>query len=91
MDILFVNKIPFLITLICNTNSADTIHLPTQKARDIFKSFWRIYVFYLKRGFKITIVCADEELAPVRELILEIPSGPIVNVTSANKSVPKID
>ena len=69
MDIFFVNKISSLITLIRKIDFSTTIHLPTQTARDIFKSFWCIYVFYLKRGFKITAVHTDGGFSAVQELI----------------------
>ena len=75
MNIIFVNKIPFLITLIRNIDLTSTSHLPTQTARDIHKYFWCIYVFYLKHGFKITIVHSDGDFAPVREIIVEMLSG----------------
>ena len=91
IDIYSVNNILFLITLNRNIDFTATSHLPTQIYRDIFKSFWRIYVFYLKRGFKIMIVHADGEFSPVRELIAEISIGPMVNLTSANKHVPKTE
>ena len=91
MDVFFVNKIPFLITLRRKIDFIATSHLPTKTARYIFKSFWRIYVFYLKRGFKITTFHADGEFDPVRELISEISSGPMVNLTIANEHVPEIE
>ena len=65
MDIFFVIKIPLLITLSQKIEFAATIHLPTQKSRDIFKAFWCIYVFYLKCGFRITTVRGDGVSAPV--------------------------
>ena len=46
MDIYFVNKIQFLITLSRKIDFTDKSYLPTQKAIGIFKAFWRIYVFY---------------------------------------------
>ena len=55
----FVNKIPLLITLSRNIDFTDTSHLPTRTSRDIFEAFWRIYILYFKRGFKITTVHAD--------------------------------
>ena len=58
-DILFFNKIPFLITLICKINFSATSHLATKKSRDILKAFRLIYVFYLKRGFKTKKVHTD--------------------------------
>ena len=52
--------------------------------------FWCIYAFYLKYGFIITTVHADGEFSPVQELISEMLSRTMVNLTSANKPVPKI-
>ena len=69
MDLFFLNKIPLLITLSLKIDFTATSHFPTQKARDIFKSFWWIFVFYLKCGFKITIVHAGGDFTPVQELI----------------------
>ena len=66
---IFVNKIPLLITISRKIDFAATSHFLTKIARNLFKSFWCIYVFYLKRGFKIMTVHADREFAPVRELI----------------------
>ena len=59
IGIFFMNKIPLFITLSHKIDFIATIHLPTQTARDIFKSFWCIYVFYLKRGFKTKKVHTD--------------------------------
>ena len=69
MDIFFVNNIPFLITLSRKIDFTSVSNFPTQTSRDIFKYFWRIYVFYLKCGFKIMTVHADGEFDPVQELI----------------------
>ena len=90
MGIFFMNKIPLLIILSCNIDFTATSHLPTKKSRYIFKSFWRIYVFYLKRGFNITPFHDDGDFAPVRELIAEMSSGPMVNLTSSNEHIPDI-
>ena len=91
MDTFFVNKVPFLIKFSRKIDFTATSNFPTQKARDKFKAFWRIYVLYLKRGFKTTTVHTNGEFAPVRELIAEMSSGPMVNLASANKHVPKIE
>ena len=45
----------------------------------------------MKHVFRFTKVHTDGEFAPVQESITEILSGPIVNLTSANKHVPKIN
>ena len=91
MNTFFVNNIPFLIILSRKVDFTATSHLPPQKARDVFKYFWCIYVFYLNRGFNLTTVTNDGEFAPVQELIAEISIVPMVNLTSANEHVPEIE
>ena len=65
MDIFFVNKIPLLIKLSLKIDFMATSNFPTHKYRGTLKYFLRIYVLYLRRGFKITTVNADGEFAPV--------------------------
>ena len=84
MNTFFVNNIPFLIILSRKVDFTGTSHLPPQKARDVFKYFWCIYVFYLERGFNIMSFHADGEFDPLQEIIAEMSSGPMVNLTSAN-------
>ena len=57
--IFVLHKIPFLITFSFKIDFTDMSRLPTNKARDVFKAFWSVYFFYIKRGFKITTVHAD--------------------------------
>jgi hypothetical protein len=45
---------------------------------EIFNAFKEIYQYYLHRGFRITIVLADAEFAPVKSLIDSMPGGPIL-------------
>ena len=85
-----MKKTPLLITLSRKIDFTAKIHLPTKTVRDIFKSFYRIYVFYLKRGFKIMTVHIDGEIDPVQELIAEMSSGPMVNLKSSNEHIPDI-
>ena len=91
MDIFFVNRILFLITPSRKIDFTARSHPLTQTARDTLKSFWCIYVFYLKRPFKITTFHVNRGFAPVQELIAEMLSGPMVNLTSANDHVPEIE
>ena len=91
MDIFFVNKIPFLITLRHKIDFTATSKFTTQTDRDIFKSFWSIYVFYLRRGFKIMTVHADGKFTLVQELITEMLSGLMVHLMSANMHAPEIE
>ena len=91
MDIYFLNKLPLLITLSRKIDFTATTDLPTHKARGIFKAFWRIYVFYLKCGSRITQFNANEEFAPVQKIIGEILSGTMVNLKIVNEHLTWIE
>ena len=87
----FVNKIPFFLTLSRKICFTAVNHLADQKVATIFKAFLKIYKFYLNRGFKITHVHADGKFAPLQALIQAMPDGPRVNLASANEHVPEIE
>jgi hypothetical protein len=89
-DILFVNKIPFLLTLSCNICFTAFNHLADRTVPHIFKAFKEMYEYYLQHGFHITTVHADVKLAPLKTLIESITGGPMVNLASANEHVPEI-
>ena len=74
-DILFINGIPFFISLSPNITFNVVSHLEYRKSTTTFKSFKEIYMYYLKRGFQITTLHVDGEIAPLQELIQEIPGG----------------
>jgi hypothetical protein len=50
-----------------------------------------IYQYYLQCGFRITMVHADREFAPLKVLIESLPGGPMVNLASPNEHVPEIE
>ena len=91
VDIFFVNKIPFFLSLSRKISFTAVNHLANRTVPQIFKAFKEIYVYYLQRGFRITTVSADGEFAPLKNIIEMMPGGPRVNLASANKQVPEIE
>jgi len=91
IDIIFVNKIPFFLTLSRKICFTTVNHLANRTVAEIFKAFKEIYQYYLQRGFRITTVHADGEFEPVAALITSMPGGPAVNLASANEHVPEIE
>ena len=89
-DIFFVNVIPFFIPLSRKIDFTGVSHLQGRTAAIIFNAFKAIFRFYLQRGFLIQTVHADGEFGVLKDLIQNIPAGPRVNLTSANKHVPEI-
>jgi hypothetical protein len=89
-NILFVNNIPFFLTLSRNICFTAVNHLADRTVPQIFKAFKEMYQYYLHRSFHIKTVHADREFAPLKPLIESMPGGPIVNLASANEHVPEI-
>ena len=75
IDICFVNNI-------CFTSST---HLENRTLKTIFKAFRGVYNFYLKHGFRITMVMADGEFAALQTLPNDIIGAPNLNLTAANE------
>ena len=68
-DILFVNRIPFSISLDRKINFTGMSHLKGQTAAIIFDAFKDIFIFYLQQGFRIQTVHADGEFGALKDLI----------------------
>ena len=84
----FVNKIPLLITLSSKIDFTATAHLKERKIKTTFLAFLSVYKFYLKRGFRITMVHADNDFGPMRPLIDKLKKGPAINLAAANEHIP---
>jgi hypothetical protein len=66
VDLFFVNKILFFLTLSCKICFTAINHLTDGTVPQIFMAFKEIYQYYLQRGIRITTVHADGELQPSR-------------------------
>jgi hypothetical protein len=90
-DIFFVNKIHFFLTLSQHICFTAVNHLVDRTVPQMFKAFKEMYQYYLHCGFHIMMVHADGEFAPLKTLIEAMPSGPMVNLASANEHIPEIE
>jgi hypothetical protein len=79
------------LTLSRNITSTAINHLADRTVPQIFKAFKEIYQYYLRCGFRITVVHADGEFAPLKPLIESIQVGPVVKLAITNEHVPKIE
>ena len=91
IDIFFVNRIPFFISLSRIIYFTGVSHLLDRKVDSIFKAFKEIYVYYLHRGFRIRTVLADGEFTPLKPLIEALPYGPRVNLSAKDEHVADIE
>ena len=90
-DAFFVNTIPIFITLSRKIDFTTTAHLKYRNIKTIFLEFLAVYKFYLRRGFRIKMVHADNEFGPMKPLIDNLKKGPTINLAAANEHVPEIE
>jgi hypothetical protein len=90
IDIFFVTGIPFFLTLSHKIDFMGATHLENCKIVTIAKAFCEVYMYYYNCGFRITMVLADGEFAPLKQLIQSKPNAPTVKLMSRNEHVPEI-
>ena len=91
LDVLFVNKISFLLTLSQRICFTAVNHLAKRTVPQIFVAFMEIYQYYMHSGFHITTVHSDGEFSPLQDLVAALPGGHVINLESDNEHVPEIE
>ena len=84
LEIFFVNKIPFLLTLSRKICFTAVNHLENHTLLQIFADFKEIYRYYMHRIFRISTVQSDGEFSPLQALVASLTGGPMINMASAN-------
>ena len=90
LDIFFVTKISFLLTLSRKICFTAVNHLANGTVPQIFAAFKKIYQYYMHHGFPTTTVHSGGEFAPLQPLVASLLGGPMINLASANDHVPEI-
>ena len=85
MDIMFVNKIPFFITLSCMIKFGTVVALPNRQVPTVIAKLKSVLLFYVHCGFKVSVIFAESELEPIW------PSLSILNTWATEEHVPKIE
>jgi len=91
IDIFFVNKIAFFLSLSKVIYYTATSHLVDCKIDTIFKAFKEMFGFYLRHGFRIVAVNADGKFEPVKQMIESLPAGPQVNLAAKGEHVSDVE
>ena len=91
IDIFFVNKIPFFVTLSLRICFVSVTHMANRKAITIFQALKSMFLYYLQRGLTIVFIKADGEFAPLQEWMHTLFGAPKLNLTSANEHVAEIE
>jgi hypothetical protein len=85
IDIFFVNKIPFFLTLSRVLYFTTVTHLPDRSLDQIFKALKGIFYYYLQQGFRMIFITGDGEFASLEQFTNLLMGEPWLNLTSANK------
>jgi hypothetical protein len=91
IDIFYVNKIPFLVTLSRVLCFVTVMHLVDKKASTVFKILEYVVKYYSEKGFKITGVVGKNEFTPLEEQLVNLPGAPRLNLTSAGEHEPFVE
>ena len=90
-DIMFVNKLPFFVTISRNIRFSTSEFLTDRKSDTIFKAITHVHQTYAKRGFHTEVILMDGEfdkdglVGDVAEL------GITINCVAAEEHVPEIE
>ena len=85
IDIMFINKIPFLVTISRDIKFGTVEALDNRQLQTITQKIQTICRLYEHRGFTITSILANPEFEPIR------PMFPWLNCCGADEHVPEIE
>jgi hypothetical protein len=91
IDIFFMNKIPFFLTLSRVLYFTMVTHLPDRSLDQIFKVLKGIFYYYLQQGFHGTFITVNGEFASLEQFTNLLMEAPWLNLTSASKHEPFIE
>ncbi|KAG7352856.1 reverse transcriptase RNA-dependent DNA polymerase [Nitzschia inconspicua] len=84
-DILFVNKIPFLLTVSRDLRFVTVCDLPNRQLPTVEQELLKVVRLYEHRGFNVTSLLCDPEFEDLR------PTFPYLNPCSADEHVPEVE
>ena len=88
-DVMKVTGIPFLMTISRHIKFGSAGKLDTMKNGHIIKHFKAIIGAYVTRGFRVTIILADNQFESMRGKLADLHAQ--LNVTARDEHVPEIE
>lgn len=89
IDLMFVNKIPFFVTISRNIKFTTIQHLENRTKTSLCAALKCVYDIYKRSGFSISTVLADGEFNQLEIFCIEL--GLTLKTTAANEHVPDIE
>jgi hypothetical protein len=90
IDLMFVNKIPFFVSISRNIKFVTASVLSNRKEASLVKLLTRIYGIYQKRGFRIQNILGDSEFECTRSAVASILNSEL-NICGEDEHVPAIE
>ena len=88
-DIMYVNKVPFLMSISRHIRFGTAQHIKNQQGVTIFNGIRAVHQIYLQRGFRIRNAFMDGQFEPLRGNLAEL--GILLNTASNDEHVPEIE
>ena len=85
VDVFFINKIPFLLSMSCGLNFMTVEVLPNRQSKTIQEKIHSICKLYQGHGFTVDSIYADSEFETPR------PDFPFINTSDADDHQPDIE
>jgi len=89
IDVMFINKIPFIITISCNIHFGTADIVKDMKNNKLITSINQVIKAYQACGIKIKVILADGQFRHIQQLVEQ--KGIVLNICTANKHVPEIE
>ena len=85
MDIMFINKVAFLVTIARNLKFGTVQALPNRQIQTITQRLRPVIILYRHRGFEVSAILADNEFEAIR------PDFPMLDCATGNEHVPEVE
>ena len=89
IDIIFINKIPFVMTTSRNIQFSMAELVKDMKNNTLVTSIEQVIQTYQTRGFRIKAILADGQFKHIQQIIEQ--KGIMLNICAANEHVPEIE
>ncbi len=87
VDVMFVNGVPFLVSMARGLNLVTAEHMPTRTAKQLAAGIVCVMDLYSRGGFHVGTVLMDNEFEKLRNLVPILA----VNTTAAKEHVPEVE
>ena len=89
IDIMKVNKIPFLVSISDHIHYGTSTAMPDMTEETMFSVLKELDQFYMRRGFKINVVLADKQFQCLDNSLAERQM--MLNIAAQDEHVPQVE